>query len=309
MKMAEINKKEDMIYISNILEEKSDEIYNKLNSYQETAFPPIRYTHNIIDRYINNSLITPGINIKSKIIMRNLKYLEKMLKNRNIVIKKRENNDIYKEKNIIRFFISFNSNIWIMLVKYEKEKDKNNKIIKDLGHLLQNISVIIGISFLSGIINDESFESIIDIMLAFSLKIIRETKNEQIKDLKYMMFFYETINLIKMVFNHLEDYTQKKKDIMKNIINLINNKIIGSEEKRSINHPNKHFLSRTDYRTTILINLSQIIIKMKSTDITNMFIDLLTNIYAFQFRYVNCMRPTLKLFEPLLLNVKNKKLE
>ena len=45
---------------------------------------------------------------------------------------------------------------------------------------------------------------------------------------------------------------------------------------------------------------------MKSNEITNLFINLLSNIYCFSFRYDNCMKPNLKLLEPLFLSLNNK---
>ena len=49
-----------------------------------------------------------------------------------------------------------------------------------------------------------------------------------------------------------------------------------------------------------------IITKIKSDDIEKIFLNLLTNIYSFDFCYDNCMRPFLKLLEPLFFNLNNK---
>ena len=86
--------------------------------------------------------------------------------------------------------------------------------------------------FYSGNINDDSFELIIKIILDFSLEDISEKKKGKISNLKHIMFFNETIKFIKIIFNNIEEYSERKKDIIKNIFIHINDNILGSFEKK-----------------------------------------------------------------------------
>ena len=263
----------------------------------------------MVEKYLNESEIKPRIKAKIKKMIRYYNYFCKILLNKNDIIVPKENHDNKIDKILLIFFISFCKTISIFFQKYKKDKnERDHKKIIRLNCVLQNLSKIIAFSFLSGNINDNSFELIIKILLDLSLEKVPESKNKKIEELKHMIFFKESIKLIKMIFNHFPEYTQKKKDLMNNIIIHISNNLLGTLKNNNINYSNKHFLSQNDYKTSLLIELSYIITKMKSPDITNNFIELLTNIYAFQFKYVNCMKPTLKLLEPLLLNINNKKL-
>ena len=305
--MSEKTKEDDKNKISNISSkqmEKDQLIYNKLIYSNDESLFPLKFTYNLIERYINKSEMKKRIN---NVRMRNIKYFENKIKAGKQNLKCRENNDIKNEKILLQFFISFNKNIWIMLKKYKKEKTNNKKLIY-LHDIFQKLITIICFSFISGNIKDDSFELIIKIILDFSLDIVSE-KKEKIEELKHMMFFNESIKIIKLVFNYFDEYSDKKKEIMKNIIIHINNNIIGSLETKNLNYSNKYFLCKNDYKTTLLIGLSPIITKMNSTEITDQLINLLTNINLFQFRYDNCMKPTLRLFEPLLINLNKKKIE
>ena len=286
-----------------------DEKKNDMNETQNITLMK-SYIHNLIEKYVNESYNKVGITFRYKVKLRNLEYLKKIIRKKNKIVIQSKNYKIETEKMPIRLLISLNESISILLIKYKKDKnEKNNKIIIYLHKFLQKLLTIIGISFILGYINDCSFESIIKTTLNFSLENTSETKTEKIKELKHIMFFNESIKIIKFVFNYFEDYSEEKKELMKNIIIYINSNILGTLDNNNLNYSNKYFLCKNDYKTSLLIDLSPIIIKMKSTDITKHFIDLLTNIYSFQFRYDNCMKPTLKLFEPLLINLNNKKID
>ena len=275
-------------------------IYN-----EDSPLISIKYTYNIIKKYLNESETKVIKVIKNKIRMRNIYYLKKFLKNKRFKVNQKNNNNIQNEPILLLFFISFNKNIWKFLSNYKNEK--NIKDIFYLNNLLKILLNIIGISYISGKINDDSFELIIKIILDFSLENISENK-EKISDLKHMIFFNETIKFIKIIFNNIEEYSERKKDIIKNILIHINNNILGSLEKNNFNYVNKYFLSKNVHKTS-LIDLAHTINRIKSIDVTNIFIDLLTNIYFFQFNYDNGMKPTLKLLEPLFFNLNNKNID
>lgn len=66
-----------------------------------------------------------------------------------------------------------------------------------------------------------------------------------------MMFFNETIKFIKIIFNNIEEYSERKKDIIKNILLHINNNILGSLENNNFNYVNKYFLSKNVHKTSL----------------------------------------------------------
>ena len=299
--------------------EKEKLIYNELVYTKNESLLSIKYTYNLIEEYLNNEGKKYERGIKYNTKIRNFKYLGKILKNKKLILKKKETNGIKDEDIILKIFISFNKNVRILYEKYSKEKSiKNNKIIICLKNLFNIILNLIGasyileiinddsFSYILEIINDDSFELILKIVLDFSLETISKNKTEKIEDLKYMMFFNETIKLIKTVFNYFDEYSQGKIDIIKNILIHINNNFLGSYIKNNINYSNKYFFSKTGYKASLLIDLAYIITKIKSNDIEKIFLNLLTNIYSFDFCYDNCMRPFLKLLEPLFFNLNNK---
>ena len=273
---------------------------------------PEKYTKNLIEIYLNECLLKDKL--KNKIYLRNILYFEKLLKNQKFNIKSKKTYNIEEEEILLKFFIYFNKNIWLLLKKYKTEKnEKTNEEIIHLQNILKIILKIIGISYISGNINDETFELIIKINLNFSLENLSENKENGIEELKHMMFFSETIQIIKIVFNKIffkeKNFSDKKKNLFKNIIIHITNYILGSIEKNNLNYSNKYFLSENEFRESLLIDLSYIIVKMKSIDISKIFLNLLSTIYSFDFRYVNGMKPFLKLLEPLFLKVNKKKLD
>ena len=310
--MTEKPEKSEIQYHNIITQQQKDKetlIYNELIYNEDLSSTPIKFTYNIIKKYLNESESNVIKEIKNKTRMRNIDYLKKILKNKSFKVKQKEKNNIQNEKILVRLFISFNRNIWKLLSNYKNEN--NEKIMKEriyLKNILKIILNVIWIAYISGNINDDSFELIMKIILDFSLEDISEKKKGKISNLKHIMFFNETIKFIKTIFNNIEEYSERKKDIIKNILIHINDNILGSLEKNNFNYINKYFLSKNAY-TTSLIELAHIINRFKSNDLTNIFIDLLTNIYFFQFNYDNGMKPTLKLLEPLFFNLNNKHID
>ena len=311
--MDEKTKNLNIIDISNITQKQiknENLIYKELIYTKDESILPIKYTRKLIEKYLNDTEKKIDMKIKYKGKMRNLIYIGKILKNKNKKLRKKEKNEIKGKEIFLRFFISFNKNIWILFENYSKAKsNENNKIIVNLKNLFKLILKLIGASYILGFIKDDSFELIMKIVLDFSLEKISENKGEKIEDLKYMIFFNESIKLIKDIFNHFNEYSQRKIDIIKNILVHINNNILGSLEKNNINYSNKYFLSKSEYKTSLIINLAYIITKINSDDIKNIYMNLLTSIYSFEFHYENSMKPILKLLEPLFFNLNNKNIE
>ena len=81
------------------------------------------------------------------------------------------------------------------------------------------------------------------------------------------IFLNSCINWIKIVFKNLYDlqngYTQKQEEIFNNIILYINNNIMDyNDNPNRISYLNKVYLSKNDYKTTLLIDLYNIITKI-----------------------------------------------
>ena len=262
--------------------------------------------------YFHPCKITSGDKITKKLLMRNISFFIKFLKhNKELKLKTINIKEIHKI--VSQFLILFNKNIWILITKYKKEKTKEcfHKI-DNLNKLLKIILNVIGTSYISGLIDDEYFELIIKNTLIFSSENLSDEIDKRINSLSNMIFFIECIKIIKIVFNKIfliqKKYSERQKEIIKNIIIHINNNIFGSKDSK-INYLNKCILSKNDCKTSLLIDLAHIISKMNSSEINNYFINLLSNIYSFSFHYENCMKSILKLIEPLILNLNNKNLD
>ena len=286
-------------------------IYNEFIYSNDTKLMPIKYTFNLITKYLHEYEIEFGMKIRNKRRIRNLKYLGKILKHNDCKIKIKKNNNDNFEKLLVQYFIAFNKNIWMILSKYKKDKVENmKKQILRLNNILKVILKIIGIYYISDIINDNSFELIMKILFDFSLEDIKPNNDTKIQELKHMMFFNGAIKLIKIIFNKIYflhgKFSESKIELINNIIFHINDFLLGSLEKKNINYSNKYYLCKNDYKTSLLIDLSYIIIKTKSDVIKN-FLNLLSTIYSFDFTYINGIKPTFKLMKPLFMNINTKK--
>ena len=274
--------------------------------------------------------IKPYFSIYCKKIYELYKYIciKKIKRNINFIIKYFLNKDIGKNR---FFFLSNNKNSldirFILLIIFcfkifneviickNKEKNLHKKyfLLIKLNDLLSSILIIIGKFYYDRIIDEDKFEMLLKflIILSISQKINEvPNKNERIAN---MMFFKECIYIIKIVFNKIfetkNEFSEKQENLINNIILYIQENVIGYLNKKPINIINKSYLSNNDYFTSSIIDLAFIISKMKKKEIIKNFIDLLSNIYAFSFRYENLMTPILKILEPLLINLNIKKIE
>ena len=281
-------------------------IYSKISFLFQSKF-----SYKIIEFYLDELKNKTKIKIRNKIRMRNVSYLGKFLKN-NKEIKIKNIFQTEEQRIISQFFILFVKNIMLLISKYKNEKTKENFIkIIYLYNLFTIILNEIGISYISGAIKDDYFELLIKNILSFSFEKSLNTKDNHINDWLYKIFFNECISIIKIIFNKIylikKNYSQKQKEIIRNIIIFINSNIFGSSSQINSNfHSNKCFLYKNDFKTSSLIDLAHIITKMESVEVSECFISLLTNIYSFSFNYENSMKPILKLIEPLLLHLNNK---
>ena len=211
------------------------------------------------------------------------------------------------------FFLIFAFTIYLELLKYKSESTNKNKEINLLNNLLSNFLYIIGSFYSVQMINEEHLEAIIKFLLILSIS----SKNNEAPNLNdnidNIMFLVAMIKIIKIIFNKIyqskKEFNDKQKEFMNHLILFIKDNIIGYSGLKPVNIINKFYLSHNDYYTTSLLDLLNIITKMKDDKIKKNYCELLSNIYIFSFRYENLMTQLLKLLEQLLLNIdkKNKK--
>ena len=256
-----------------------------------------------------------------------LKILNNIINGRNtIYIMKIFQNNIkeykYKEFNnstrilITLFFMAFNFNIlnYVLELKNVNNIRKENKFFLKINIVLNNILYIFGKLYLDRNINDEYFELFLKYLIILSITKTNKKEPKEKDEIINFIFLYSCINWIKIVFKNLYDlqngYTQKQEEIINNIILYINNNIIDyNDNPNRISYLNKVYLSKNDYKTTLLIDLYHIISKIKLKEVNNNYINLLANIYSFSFNYKNMMRPMVRLLEPLFINLNKKDID
>ena len=269
------------------------------------------YCKKLIALYLNNP--ADKVNEINKKRRRNLNFILKKFINSRI-------NRYSLSKNssdlIFIYLIIFCFQIFRETCKY-KNAEKNPEIrdlfLMKLDNLLSNIMIIICKLYFDKIINDNKWEICLKylIILSISLKPNEEpNKNDNILNI---FFFKECINKIKVIFNKIYEsqtkFTERQEKLINNIILFIKENLIDYSNQKPINILNKSYLSYNDFYTSSLIDLVFIISKMKNFEIFNNFIELLSNIYAFAFRYNNLMNPIIKILEPLFINLNLKAIE
>ena len=274
------------------------------------------YSKKIIELYINN--------INDKTIKVNKKIKRKF----NYIIKLFINNIIGKHKYI--FLLNqedFSDKINISLIIFcfiifrevclYKNDDKymgiKDLVLAKLDILLSKILIFIIKLYTDKVIDENKLELSLKFLIILSISLKRNEEPNKNDKIVNMMFFKECINTIKIVFNKIYEsqkkYTENQEKLLNNIIIFIRNNIIDYSNKKPISIINKSYLSHNDYYTSSLIELIFIISKMNNSEIINNFLELLTNIYSFSFRYNNMMSPLIKMLEPLLTNINIKQLE
>ena len=297
-----INLIKDILKKNNLSSEEI--LYNK-----EFISLGIIYTNTLISNYFKENEI---INIdKKKILLNkknlvNYKYFKKILS-----IDKKNNN--YKDLNckiIYNFYLSFIYNVYKYVLKSKNEK-KSYKKIYILNQLLNISFNFILKLYIDSIINDDCFELILLILLKFSISKSNNIISNNTCEIINMIFFNSTIKLIKIVYNKLyrlyNQFSPQQTKIINNIILYINNNLLGKGIfDKTDYYINKVYLYKNDFKSSSLIELSSIIFHMKSKDIINNYLDLLSNIYIFSLENQNLMGPIIKQLEPLFININKK---
>ena len=286
----------------------TQECYSKLDKYYYFLYA---YAERHIKIYLQN--------YNKKLFLskrRDVLYIKKFFIKNKFGAYKYKNLANFKEMDDIVFIsiIIFDFIFYLEVLKLKSENSTNNKDrykkLDSINNLLLNFLHLAGNFYSAKIIKDEHLEAILKFLIILSIS----SKNNEVPNmndnLTNMMFFVQSIKIVKIVFDKIyksqNGFNEKQKEILNNIIIFIKDNIIGYSQEKSLNIINKFYLSHNDYYTTSLINLANIIIKMKDDKITKNFVELLTNIYIFDFNYENLMSQLLKLLEPLFLNIDKK---
>ena len=288
---------------------------------KESITKKIFYINKIMNLYIKEKE-----NLKSKLIKKNItnrlklirvEYLLKEYKNFkgiNYNIKYKKINPLEK-KTINNYFVIICLCFFSKVISL-KQQNNNKKNIIFIYHLINKIFCFIGKLFLDEVIEINYFELIIKLFLTFvikkSLESLKEDSNKN-NEIYNLIFFKTVITLIKDVFDKIfsskKKYTKKENELINSIIIFIHNNIVYSDKKaEEIKYNNKHFLCKHDCETIYLLDLYQIVLNTNSDLIINNYLNLLSDIYSFSFRYDNLMRPFIKHIEPLFINLNKKDL-
>ena len=265
-------------------------------------------------QYINN-LISLYLNEKNKYFSKISKY-----KRTEYIIKSYKNynsNKIYKifnekEKKIINnffiilFFCSFNK-----VISYKENNNKNNIIL--LYKLLNKVNIILAKLYNEEIIEINTLDLILNLFLNFAIKnnlSSLEKDSESNNEIMHSIFLQLSIDLIKLVFDKIDNFTEKHIQLLENyIVFIINNILYSNHSKHHIIYINKFFLSKNDFKTFKFLDLENVILKANNEKLKNKYFELISTIYSFNFEYENIMRPLILKLEPLFINLQRKDLD
>ena len=269
------------------------------------------YTENLVRLYMEN--------YNKKIFTtkrRNILYLKRIFIKYDINKFKYKNSSQYIEiRDKIFIFSSYLVFIIFLEVlkcksKINKNNTENNKKLHLFNVLLNKFIYIVANFYSTQFIEEKHLEIFLKLLIILSIANNNVEPAKKNNNIANTMFLVQCIKAIKIIFNKIynskNEFNEKQKSLMKNIICFFKDCIIGYSEQKPLNVINKFFLSNNDYYTTELIDLCYIIVKMKNEEIVKNYLELLSNIYMFSFGYQNLMSQLLKIFEPLLLNLNKK---
>ena len=204
---------------------------------------------------------------------------------------------------VLIFSVVFTFNI-LLEMNERNNKIKNtlndNQKLKSLNELLSIFIYNISYFYSIQLINEEKLESYIKCLITLS-KSINNKVDKNNDNIQNSIFLINGVKLFKIIVYKLlktnKDLNVQQKKFMSNIIIYIKNNIIESSNHKSLNIINKNFLSNNNFVTNCLFDMIFLISKTKDEQITKNYIELLTNIYAFSFRYDNLMVQLLNLIK------------
>ena len=295
--------KYEIITIYNNLKSNNLQIENFYENFDSIFKSNTKYIYNIINIYTNLK------NFKKKSILRNIVYLNKKILKSNISnnfsskYKLSNNNDV--RKFIFLFLIIlYHSQVFIQNDKKISPELKYNTV-KKIYFLLYIFSTLVTKFYYDQIININDFEILLKIYILFSINNYNKFDIREKNNLKNIMYLKECLKIIKIICDN--DINEEQKNLIIKIFKYINNNICYSDkDNNNLNYTNKFYMINNDNNTTKLLNLMKSIHKINNKELTEVYFELLSNIYYFQFNYDNLNRPLYKLLEPLLVNIDKK---
>ena len=248
------------------------------------------------------------------LIKRYLIYIKKCFMKYDIRVNTYKN--IFKNDNINNIIFAF-STIFVYVIFLEEIECKNksnknsniNQKLNMLNEILSNFIYSVSTFYFYKIIDENKLESFIKCLITLSISH-NNKPNKNNNNISNPMFLVNSIKMIKVIFNKIfqtkNDINEKQKNLMNNIIIYLKNNIVEYSKNISLNIINKNFLCNNDYYTACLFDMLYPIVKTKDETILKNYIELLTYIYIFSFRYENLMVQLLKYIKPLLININQK---
>ena len=243
----------------------------------------IYYIKNIINVFINVE------SFKAYSFLRNINYLNNTIISKNLQanfpIKYKISNHEGVKKNILLFYII----IYIYQIYFQNKKRQEKSdylMIKKLYDTLKNISSIVILFYINKLFDIEELEVIFKMLILFSINNYSNLDIKENNDIKNIMYLKECLKIIKIIFK--KDCNKEEENFLINIFKYINNNICYIDKQNTcLNYTNKFYMLNNDYKTTKLIGFMNFIHKINNTDLNNIYFELLSNIYYFQFTYSN----------------------
>ena len=213
---------------------------------------------------------------------------------------------------IFTFSIIFVYIIFLEVIGYKNKIKKNmniNQKLNSLNEILSNFIYIMANFYSFQSIDENKLELFIKYLITLSIssdnKIDKNNNN-----IHNPMFLVCSIKILKIIFNKIlqtkNNINEEQKRLLNNIIIYLKTNLIDYSSNKPLNIINKNFLCNNDYYTTCLFDMILLIVKTKDEAILKNYIELLTNIYIFSFRYDNLMIQLIKSIKPLLININQK---
>ena len=288
----------------NNLKSKGNLQLQKFNSNSEFIF-----TSNMIHIYRAINIYVNLNSFKRRIILRNINYLNKKFINlelsNNISFKYKFSNNNEVRKLILLFHLI----LYHIQIVLQNSKDIHSelkcKIIKQLYNLNSIVSTFIPKFYLDNIINIDDLEILLKMFILFSINNYDNFDIKENNDIENIMYLKECLKIIKIIYSNNSSLEEEK--LLTTILNYINNNICYIDKNNSyLNYTNKFYMNKNDHNTTKLLDLMAIIHKINNPKLNDIYFELLSNIYFFQFEYNNFNWPFYKMLEPLLINIDKK---
>ena len=232
------------------------------------------------------------------------------------------NNPINKEKKIIISNKFGNDKRFILLIIFSFElfgklyqiKIKNDYlVIKSLkiakvNKLISSILLVIKRFYYEQLVDEKKFELFLKYLIVSSITSEVSIKPNKNKTIVNIMTLMECINIIKnIVLKKKSEYIENEKKMIINVLNFMNDYIIGFSNQKPKNIINKSYLSLNKSFTSSFFDLMILIANINDIKVNNSSLELFSNIYAFSFNSANLLNRIIKSIQSFFkLNIKEE---